>query len=87
MNINTRDLVGLPVQTRSGNSIGKVASLDVDTDTGRVAAFHVKSGGLVAGLLGDELLVSWDAVIELTSKALIVADATVPSGVGVLVKA
>jgi sporulation protein YlmC with PRC-barrel domain len=87
MNINSRILIGLAVETNSGKAIGKVASVDVDADTGRIAIFHVKAGGLVAGLLSDELDVSWDAVIELTSEKLVVADATVPQGATLLAKA
>lgn len=87
MNIHSKELIGLPVHTRAGLAIGKVASLDVDMDTGRIAAFYVKSGNLVTGLLADELMVSWASVIELTSDALIVADNTVPAGATLLAKA
>lgn len=87
MNINTKDLIGLGVQTRSGIAIGKVASFDVDGDTGRITTFHVKPGNLVTGLLADDLLVSWASVLELTPKMLIVADTTVPVGAKVLAKA
>ncbi|MCK9361613.1 PRC-barrel domain-containing protein [Patescibacteria group bacterium] len=87
MTINSKDLIGLPVQTRSGHALGKVASIDVDVDTGRIGTFHVKAGGLVTGLLADELMVSWASVFELTADALIVADTTVPAGATVLAKA
>ncbi len=87
MNMNTKDLIGLPVQTRSGIAIGKVVSLDMDVDTGRVVSFHVKSGNLVTGLLSDELMISWASVVELKPKALIVADNTVPAGASLLAKA
>ncbi len=87
MNLNSRILIGLHVETNSGKAIGKVASIDVDADTGRISIFHVKAGGLVAGLLSDELDVSWDAVIELTAEKLVVADATVPQGATQLAKA
>lgn len=87
MDIGLRDLIGLAVRTRSGAAIGKLASFDVDADTGRISLFRVKSGGLVAGLLGDELLVPWASVIELTTEALVVADTTVPVGATALAKA
>lgn len=87
MNIHSKELIGLPVRTRSGLAIGKVASLDVDMDTGRIVTFYVKSGNLVTGLLADELMVSWASVIELTAEALMVADNTVPAGATLLAKA
>jgi sporulation protein YlmC with PRC-barrel domain len=87
MNLNSRVLIGLAVETNSGKAIGKVVSIDVDADTGRIAVFRVKAGGLVAGLLSDELDVTWDSVIELTAEKLVVADATVPQGATQLAKA
>jgi sporulation protein YlmC with PRC-barrel domain len=87
MNIHSKELIGLPAHTRSGLVIGKVASLDIDMETGRIANFYVKSGNLVTGLLADELMISWASVIELTSEALIVADNTVPVGATLLAKA
>lgn len=87
MNLNTKDLIGLAVQTRSGSAIGKVASFDVDADSGRIVTFNVKPGNLVTGLLADDLMISWASVLELTPKALIVSDATVPVGAKALAKA
>ncbi|KAA0207003.1 PRC-barrel domain containing protein [Candidatus Uhrbacteria bacterium] len=87
MILNSKAMSGLPVETRSGQSLGRIASFDVDADTGRIKTFHVKSGNLVSGLLGDELMVDWGQVLELTEMRLVVADSAVPAGERALAKA
>lgn len=87
MRLNSKDLMGLPVHTRSGTALGKVSSLDVDCDTGRIATMHVKTRGLVPGLMDHELMVTWDQIIEITEKEVIVQDNTVPAGASALATA
>jgi sporulation protein YlmC with PRC-barrel domain len=87
MILNSKALQGIPVETKSGQTLGKLGSVDVDGETGRISTFHVKSGGLVSGLLGDELMIAWDQVIELTDERLLVTDAAVPAQLRVLARA
>lgn len=87
MKLSSKVLIGLSVMTRTGVVLGKVSGFDIESDTGRIESFHVKSGGLVAGLLADELLVSWSAVVELSAERLVVADTMIPAGASVLAKA
>ena len=49
MKIPSNDLINLPVYTQSGEHLGKVASFEIDTDTGKVTNFYVKTG-LIEGL-------------------------------------
>lgn len=77
MVLNTKHLNGLPVFTRSKQRVGKVMSFDIDALTGRIAVMRVKASGLVARLSDDELLVSWDAIMEMTEERVIIADNSV----------
>lgn len=77
MLLNTKQLVGVSVVTRSQQKIGKVASFDVHAETGRLAVMHVKAANLVARLSEDELLVPWDAIIEMTGACIVIADGAV----------
>ncbi|MEK7473591.1 MAG: hypothetical protein AAB668_02610 [Patescibacteria group bacterium] len=79
MILNSKAILGIPVETRAGQTLGKLGSLDVDSETGRVKTFHVKSGNLVAGLLGDELMIAWDQVVEWTNERLVVVDSALPA--------
>jgi sporulation protein YlmC with PRC-barrel domain len=81
MLLNTKHLIGLPVVTRSEQKVGKVASFDVDILTGKLAVLYVKASGLVARLSEDELLVSWDAILEITAERVVIVDAAIQSQV------
>jgi sporulation protein YlmC with PRC-barrel domain len=84
MRLNSKQIIGLPVETKSKQHLGKIGSFDVDADTGQVQTFHVKTRGLVKGLLDEELLVNWSQVIEMNDERMVVADASVPQGVRAL---
>jgi len=77
MIVNTKEMAGVPVVTRSGQPVGKVASFDVDAETGRLAVLRAKTRGLLPGLLSDELLIEWNAIIAFGTERVIVADAAV----------
>lgn len=77
MTVNTKEMVGVPVKTKSEQAVGKVASFDVDANTGRIAVMRVKTRGLLPGLLSDELLIEWNAIIELNTERAVVMDAAV----------
>jgi sporulation protein YlmC with PRC-barrel domain len=80
MVISSKTLSGLPVQTRSGMALGKVAGFELDTETGRLSSLSVKTRGLVAGLLDQELSVVWDQIVEITDEQVTVKDTAVPAG-------
>lgn len=78
MTINSKELVGVNVETRSGEHVGKVASLDIVIQTGHLAAIRVKLPGIISGLLSDEISVVWIDIIEITPKLVIISDGAVP---------
>ncbi|MBD3250952.1 hypothetical protein GF380_00530 [Candidatus Uhrbacteria bacterium] len=80
MRISSKQLTGLPVRTKSGKNLGKVHLFELDTLSGRLDTLHVKTGGIVHGLIADDLLIRWSQVVELSDQAVIVSDATVPEG-------
>ena len=77
MLLNTKQLIGLPVITRSQERVGKVGSFDIDVMTGRIAVMHVLASGLVARLSEDQLLVPWHAIFEMTSEYVIIVDGAI----------
>lgn len=77
MIVNTKDMLGVPVVTRSGQMVGKVTSFDLDASTGQMMRLHVKTRGLVAGLLQNELYVAASSVIRLSLESVVIADAAV----------
>jgi sporulation protein YlmC with PRC-barrel domain len=80
MRINSKQLIGLPVETQGGVALGKVGSVDVETETGKIAALHVKTRGVIPGLMDEELLIDWTQIVEITAKRVVVADTAIPEG-------
>ncbi len=81
MVLNIKQLIGLPVFTRSEERVGKVASFDVDLLTGRLVVLYVTPLGLVARLRVEELLVSWEAIVEITEERVVIADSVIQAQV------
>jgi len=79
MTVNTKEMAGTPVETRSGLSVGKVGSFDLEAETGRLSVMRVQVPRMLAGLISDELLVAWDAIIELNNDKVVIADTAVPA--------
>lgn len=70
---------GLPVKTPLDVSIGTVADVEIDADTGRIEQFLVHTKGVVSGLFAKSLVISWNQVIRLTESELVVEDSVVPA--------
>ncbi|PIP60388.1 hypothetical protein COX00_03635 [Candidatus Uhrbacteria bacterium CG22_combo_CG10-13_8_21_14_all_47_17] len=87
MKVNSKEMAGVPVETRSGWPVGRVASFDFDADSGHLQTLRVKPSGLVANLLGEELLVSWDAIVSMSFKKVVITDASVPERARAIAKA
>ena len=74
MLFNTKKIIGVPVFTRGGDHLGKVLSFDVDVEKGQISTLHVRPSGLVKGLVSDDLIIGWDAIVEITDTRVIVVD-------------
>ncbi|GEM_PF-1180264 len=79
MLVNSKRLSHALVRTRSGTSVGKVSSLDLDAETGRLVTLHVRVSGVVLGLLDQETLVAWSQIVSLSETEVIVEDTAVTS--------
>ncbi|MBI4433766.1 PRC-barrel domain-containing protein [Candidatus Uhrbacteria bacterium] len=69
-------ILGLPVITRSGISLGRVVGLMVDTESGMILQYQVRARGWVAMILPhtDELLIHHTQVIALEEDRMIVEE-------------
>ena len=87
MTLNTQEMRGVRVETRLAQTVGKVASFDLDDATGRLVALRIKPGGPISGLLDQELSVPWDAIVEMSREKVVIADGTVKVPMGALARA
>jgi sporulation protein YlmC with PRC-barrel domain len=69
----------LLVSTKSGINLGKVASVKIDSLTGKISAFHVSSAHVIPRLLDGELVIDWKQVIDWQDNVIIVSDTAVPA--------
>ncbi len=68
----------MPVQTASGQDIGRVLGFILDTERGCIVQIEVRPAGLVRSLVAHELLISWNEVIAWTDESITVRDTAIP---------
>lgn len=86
MVVNTKRMGRTRVRTKSGTTLGRLISFDIEAHSGKLAALHVAPRGAVAGLLSDELLITWQNVLSLGEDEIIVQDGYIPYSVAQLTK-
>lgn len=86
MLINSRQLLGLPVFTKSRQPLGRLSSIDIDSETGVLSILHVATNRIVPRLVEDELLIAWSAVIEITGNEIVVMDNAVKERIGAIAR-
>ena len=74
MNLKRRDLIDLPVYTRSNQHLGKVVDFELDSVTHTISQYHVRSTDLISGLLTKELLINQSQVVSLNNQKMVVED-------------
>lgn len=77
MRLSKTQLLHLPVETRSGQPLGKIVDLVIEAETQTVVQYHVKSQAFVPGLFEQKLLIGRDEVVSLTDQKMVVEDGAV----------
>lgn len=71
---NIRDIIDLPVETQSGQALGKVGAITVEIETQSIYQYQVKHGGLAHLFDKVEILVHRDQVLEISKEKMVVED-------------
>jgi len=77
MKIDYRKYKNVQVQTQSGQVLGSLADFELETDTGKIEKYIVKSGLSLPGIWEKKLVIDKDKVISFDAEKLIVADQVV----------
>ena len=79
MRLNQKQLNNLPVYTRSGAFLGRIADYILDTQTHQIVQYLVGSSSWLKNILSQqaELLVASDQVISLSEEKMVVQDAII----------
>lgn len=77
MRFRDKELRGLPVVTRAGVKVGKIAGIIIDADAHSVAQYVVRRMRLILPFLPQELLVHPSQVVSLDREKMVVSDGAV----------
>jgi len=74
MLINQKQLKNLEVKTQAGQNLGQVVDFELETDTGKIMKYHVKSKSSITVLFKNKLIINHDQIISFNDKEIIVED-------------
>jgi sporulation protein YlmC with PRC-barrel domain len=74
MILSHKNIIGLPVETKSGETLGTISHFDLEVDEQKIIRYYIKSSRMITGLLKKQLIVSASQVVSLTSEKMIVDD-------------
>lgn len=75
--LTDKELRGIPVFTKGGDKLGKIAGVVIDAEYHEIHEYAVSKSRLLSALLPDDLLIHRSQVIELTAERMVVDDASV----------
>lgn len=78
MQLSHRQILGLPVETKSGQKLGVVAYFELDSEQQTVSRYIIKPA-LMPRILAKELIISAGQVISLNNARMIVDDTVIPA--------
>jgi len=77
MIIDSKHLLGLGVETKSGQHLGKVRGFHIDTVTHAILQYEVRRSGILKEFLATDLLVYQQQVLSITKEKMVVDDQVV----------
>lgn len=72
--LDVKQLLKLPVYTKSGTRLGKVVGFAFDGDAQMIVQWSVRPKGMAAQLVGSDLLIRREQVISITEERMVVED-------------
>jgi len=64
----------IKVETQSGQFLGYISDFELETDSGTVEKYYVKSKNLINGLFEDKLLINKSQIIRFDEEKMVVED-------------
>ena len=74
MKITNQQLIGLSVETESGEHLGQLEDFTIDIDSQSILEYKIKPSSLVEGLIKGELIISRGQIVSITADKIIVED-------------
>jgi len=74
MLINQKQLKQVRAETQSGQFLGYIADFELETDTGIIEQYYIKSNNLISGLWEGKLLINKNQIINFDENKMVVED-------------
>ncbi|MEK7652916.1 MAG: PRC-barrel domain-containing protein [Patescibacteria group bacterium] len=74
---SNQKIIGLVVKTKTGQFLGHVKDLEIQTESFQVAKFIISPSAITKKILGDDLIIDSSQVIEINEKEIVVEDTLV----------
>jgi len=72
--LDDKTLLKLPVFTKSGTRLGKVAGFDFDVETHGILRYRVRPKGLAASVLKHPMMIAREQVLSIDAERMVVDD-------------
>ncbi|MFH1194032.1 MAG: PRC-barrel domain-containing protein [bacterium] len=74
MLVNSKKLIGLKVETKNGDNLGRVKSFDLDADTLEIKTVYARPKSIAKELTSGDLVISRNLIISIDEKKMLVDD-------------
>jgi sporulation protein YlmC with PRC-barrel domain len=74
MLLNSKKLIGLKVETKSGDKLGAVRSFDLDADTLEIKTIYARPKSIAKELVSGDLIISRNLIISVDENKVTVDD-------------
>jgi len=74
MFIPSKKLIGLRVETVSGDFLGHIKEFEVDSENNIAVNFYIRPSGIVKGLVSQELKITKTQIVSLDNIKMVVDD-------------
>lgn len=78
MIVSDKQLFNLPVETQSGDPLGHIIGMEIESDGQRIWRYHVVKGALV---FKKEYLIAPSQVVSISKERMVVEDATIKDAI------
>ena len=69
-----KQLIGLPVETKSGNHLGILFDVELDVDAHLITSYYVRTSKLLPGMFAKKLIIGRSQVVGITEEKIVVED-------------
>ncbi|MFH0952272.1 MAG: PRC-barrel domain-containing protein [Patescibacteria group bacterium] len=74
MLIHKKQLIGLSVETQSGQELGVICDFEVDGDQHTITGYVIKKSKLLPDFIAQDLIIRPKQVVSITNKKMVVDD-------------